>query len=341
MAKDVEVVIFDQTSPISKKGFGLPLVFVTDADIDYKEVEGTDGLTTLTSTDMGYKMISRMFEQEPSPQEVAVYGVDITAASSTITDEMNALLLEHQDFYFTLLASRVQDDIKEMASWTGANQRLFITQADVGDSVTSIETLAGEISSSRVGLYAHNGGSSGDDPYLDAAIVGRMAPTDPGSATWKFKTLNGVPASTYSNTDENTLLDANVNSYMLRMGVNMTNEGKETTGGFIDIQRAKDWLKARIEEEIFFLLYNSEKVSYDATGIAQVVGALKSVLKRAVRQKIIALDDEDNGMWDVTVPTREQISKVDIANRLLPDIDFVATVAGAVHTVEVEGVLQV
>jgi hypothetical protein len=344
MSKDVEVVIFDQTSPISKEGFGLPLVFVPDTNVAYKEVEGTDGLATLTSGSMGYEMVSKIFEQEPSPQEVAVYGTDLGATTpdyASITGALNDLVLEHNDFYFVLLASRVQADIEETASWTGANGKLFITQPDITETVANIETMASTISSSRVGIFAHDGGSAGTDQYLDAAITGRMAPTDPGSSTWKFQGLNGVSVATYSNTDQNTLLDANVNSYVRRMGVDMTSEGKETSGGFLDIQRAKDWMKARIEEGIFFLLYNSEKVPYDNPGIGLVVSELKAVLKLAVRRKVIAKDADGNGMWEVTVPTREQIPDNDIANRILPDIDFVATVAGAVHTVQVEGVLKV
>ena len=341
MSKDVEVTIIDQTSPISKEGFGLPLVFVSDTDVDYKEVEGTDGLTTLTSGDMGYDMVSRMFEQEPSPSEVAVFGVDIASAGSTITDELNDMVLEHDDFYFLLLASRTQADIEEAASWAGANGKLFVAQADISEEVSTITTMAGNIASSRVALYAHDGGTSEIDQYLDAAIVGRMAPTDAGSATWKFKTLDGVSIATYSNTDQNTLLDANVNSYVRRMGVDMTNDGLETSGGYIDIQEAKDWLKARIEESIFFLLYSNEKIPYDNTGIAQVVNSLKGVLKRAVRQEIIATNLADKGLWSVDVPLRSEIAKNDIANRILPDINFEATVAGAIHTVQVEGVLKV
>lgn len=341
MSKDVEVVIFDQTSPISKKGFGMPLVFVHDTDIDYKEVEGTDGLTTLNSGDVGYEMVSKVFEQEPSPSEVAVYGVDVVTATSTITDELNELILEHNDFYFVLLASRVQTDIEETASWAGANEKLFIIQPDITKTASDIVTMAGSISSSRVGIFAHDGGSTAEDQYLDAAIVGRMAPTDPGSSTWKFQGLNGVSVATFSNTDQNTLLDANVNSYVRRMGVDMTNEGKETSGGFLDIQRAKDWMKARIEESIFFLLYNSEKVPYDNPGIGLVIEKLKAVLQSSVRRNVIARNAEGKGMWSVTVPTRSEIPVNDIANRILPDIDFVATVAGAIHTVQVEGVLKV
>lgn len=344
MPDTVEVIILDQTSPISQAGFGLPLIFVPDQEVEYKEVESTDGLEELSSDDMGYEMVSKAFEQEPSPSEIAVWGTDLEATEpeyDSIEDALDYLALEHNDFYFLLIASRSESDIEDTASWAGANNKLFIAQPDIDTSVEDIESLAENLASSRAGLFAHDGGEDEEEPYLDAAIVGRMAPTDAGSATWKFKSLNGVPAATYSNTDVNTLLDADVNTYISTMGVDMTNEGKETDGGFLDIQRGKDWLKARIEEAVFFLLYNSEKVPYDDTGIAQVTGELKGVLKRGVRQDIIARNSEGEGMWSIDAPSRADIADADIADRLLPDINFEATVAGAVHNVEVEGVLKV
>lgn len=344
MSDVVKVTIFDQTSPISQAGFGLPLVFVDDAEVEYQEVSEAADITGLSAGDMGYEMVSQIFSQEPNPNTVAVWGSDLAATEpdyDSITEALDYLALEHNDFYFLLFASRVEEDIEEAADWATANGKLFVTQPEITTSASDIVEMAGRIESSRVGIFAHNGGSAEEEQYFDASIVGRMAPTDAGSSTWKFKTLNGVSTATYSKTEINELLDGNVNSYERIMGVNITNEGKETSGGFLDIQRGKDWLKARIEESIYFLLQSQEKVAYDASGIAQVTSELQGVLKRGVAQGIIATDEAGEGMWSVSAPSRSEIADADIADRLLPDIKFVATVAGAVHNVEVEGVLQV
>jgi len=339
---DVEVVISDQTQPLSRAGFGLPLVFDPTTDVAYAEVTETSEIpSALAAGDPAYEMIATALSQEPSPEKVAIYGVDVATAASTITDELDAMHVEHNDWYFLLLASRTQADIEEAASWAGANEKLFVAQPDITETVSNITTIAGNIASSRTGLFAHDGGTDATDPYLDAGIVGRIAPLNPGQATWKFKTVNGIPVATYLNADVSTLHDSNVNTYVKKLGVLQTSEGKETTGGFLDIQRSKDWLKARIQENISFLLYNNEKVPYDASGIAQVVSKLKSVLQLAVRRGVIAVDKDGNGMYSVSYPNRSDIPDNTIANRLLPDINFEATVAGAVHDVKVNGVLKV
>lgn len=340
--KDVEVVISDQTTPISQAGFGLPLVFDPNKNVAYTELSATAEIPTpLISTDLAYKMISRILEQEPSPSKVAVFGVDVVSAPSTITEELNKMIVEHNDFYFLLLADRDKADIEETAAWAGANNKLFIAQNDKAASVADITNMAGNIASSRVGIFAHDGGSADEDSYLDAAVVGRIAPLLPGAVTWKFKRCNGVPVATYLNADVSSLHSANVNTYLKKMGVLQTSEGKATDGSYLDIQRSKDWMSARIEEEILALLVNSEKIPYDDTGIAQVVSKLKSVLKLAVKRGVIARDENGNGMWSVNIPRRADIPTNTIANRILPDINFTAYVAGAVHNVQVNGVLKV
>ena len=55
---------------------------------------------------------------------------------------------------------------------------------------------------------------------------------------------------------------------------------------------------------------------------------------------IIAVDADGNGIWDVDAPDAEDISDVDKGNRILPDVEFEVTLAGAIHEVSISGVLQ-
>lgn len=337
MMADVEVVISDQTGGISQKGFGLPLIFDPTSNVDYIEVTSTGELPE-TIGELAKDMVTKMLGQEPSPEKVAVYGVDLATAGTTLEAELNQMMVEHNDFYFLLLASRTAADIKDAAAWAGANEKLFIAQNDTSATVDEVVDLAANLVSSRAGVFAHKGE---EDPCMDAAIVGRIAPMQPGAVTWKFKALNGVPVAGYLNAEVSTLHGANVNTYVQEMGELQTSEGKATDGSYLDIQRSKDWLKARIQENIFFLLHNAEKVPYDEGGIAQIVNKLKSVLKLAVNRGVIAKDIDGNGMWSIDAPVRADIPKNTIANRILPDIKFEATIAGAVHNVKVNGVLKV
>lgn len=403
---DVEVTILDQTSPVTREGFGKPLVFVPTEEFDFAEVTGTDELPSeVTSDEDGYGMIEAIFAQDPSPEKAVIVGENITEGETatvwqsettyttgdavkpttenenghyyeatadgtsgtsepdwptndgaTVTDggvtweetgytsisnALDELVVEHDEWYGGLIAERDQTHQEEFASWLSANGKLGTIQPDITVDVSTITTMAGNIASSRIAIYAHDGGTAGEDPYLDAAIMGKIFALDPGRATWKFKTLNNVPIATYKNADVTTLHDGNVNTYVKKLGVNQTSEGYETNGGYIDIQRSKDWLTARIEENVSFLLFNSNKVPYDDPGIAQVVSKLKSTLNNAVDQDVIATDTEGNGIYSIDAPTRDEIDDNEIANRILGDIDFTATIAGAVHSVDITGVLTV
>jgi hypothetical protein len=341
---DVEVTIFDLTKPITQKGFGLPLVLDLTKNVPYTEATETSEFPApLVSSDMAYKMASRMLEQSPSPEKVAIYGYDMDQEGGvkTIEEILNALVVEHNLWYFIVLADRVLANIKSVATWAGANKKFFVTCLAKATTVADIATAAGEIASDRCAIFQHDGGTADEDPFLDAAIVGRMCPTFPGASTWKFKSLNGVPVSTYLNAEISTLHTAKVNGYWNVLGDDITSEGKETKGGYIDIRIAKDWLEARLIENVTQLLHTVEKIPYDDTGIAMVCARVKEILQYAVGKSIIARDLQGNGLYTLTPPKRADIPTNTRANRILPDIAFDAVVAGAVHQVQITGVVRV
>jgi roadblock/LC7 domain-containing protein len=335
----VRVTVTTETTALTRAGFGLGLIFDPTANFDYTLVENTADIPAEAS-EMVENMVAQAFSQVPAPRQIAVYGVDITEPVSTITDELNSLILEHNDWYFLLLASRTQAEIEEAAGWGTANGKLPIFQADITEEVATIVAMA-EAISNEVLLYAHDGGVAEADPYIDASIFGRIAPTDPGSINWAIKQLNGVPKTTYTKTELNTLDEANVNSYMEYMGVNVTTNGICTNGTYADIVRSRDWLKSRIEENVFFVLLNNDKVPYTDIGISQIVGALRKSLRVAVSQGVIATDENNNPMFTIDAPTRAETTPNDRANRILPDINWTATIAGAINEVEINGVLEV
>src|SRR5690625_5424846 len=52
---------------------------------------------------------------------------------------------------------------------------------------------------------------------------------------------------------------------------------------YADIQLAKDWLKARMEERISRVLFTNEKIPYDNIGIAQIVDPIRSTDRKSTR----------------------------------------------------------
>lgn len=345
--KDVEVVISDQTRPLTQAGFGLPLVVgVGTEGIDYAEVTSPVALTDAgyTSSDDEYKAVEAIFAQEPSPSRVAVVRLELASVTGVgIKDALNELVETHNDWYWLVYAQRERDDDEVLAigEWVGGAGKFFVAtneaDTDAAEIVDDMIALAEALELSRVYPLAHTAPSS----FPDAALVGRMAPLQPGSATFKYKTLQGVPEALFTTTQIGMLHDASVNTYVRKMGVLQTTDGFVSDGTYADIQLAKDWLKARMTERISRVLFTNEKIPYDNIGIAQLIAPIRATLQQATGMNIVARGNDGSGLFSVSAPRREDIDPNDRANRILPDVFWGATLAGAIHRVEVRGVVRV
>lgn len=340
MVTDVEIVITDQTRPLSQRGFGLPLIFGTTKAHPYTEYTSLSAVAEdFNATDAEYLAAQAMFRQSPGPSKVAIYSVERTTPGDLVT-ALNELVQQHNDWYWLVFAPRQHegaDDLGDLADWVAAAGKFAVVTNVVGDSAADIVEQATAINSSRVVYFAHT------DPnqYPDAALVGRMAPLQPGSATFKFKTLDGVSEAGFSVTEIGQLHNAGVITYVRKFGVLQTSEGYVTDKTYADITLAKDWLKARMEERISRVLFVNEKIPYDNIGIAQIIEPIKTTLQQATALGIVARGDDGTGLFTVRAPRREDVDPTDRANRILPDVYWDAILAGAVHRVRVTGVVRV
>ncbi len=343
MARFITINITDQTTPISQAGFGLGFILDPAADVGseygYAEVRSLDDIPANASA-LAQSMANTYLSQQPNPGVVAMQGVYINETDgtyTTITEALNGIIEENNDWYGLLLASRTQADIEEADGWIPAN-KLFITQPLESDWATTLSAY--NLLSDKTGAFPHT-----MERQYDAAIMSRMFATDPGSATWKWKQLSGVDSSGYSNADISSMLNPGegepyMNPMIHEMGVDYTADGKNVNGGYLDIQRAIDWMDARLTENIFQLLVTEDKVPYTNGGISQVVSRMKEIFQQAVTREVIATEDGE-ALWTIDAPRRQDVPTNTRANRVLPDINFDAVVAGAIHEVEVSGVLRV
>jgi len=347
VSRFIDISITDDTTPISQAGFGLGFILDPVAEeaseYDYTEVREIDDIPE-DATELASDMANQYLSQTPNPGVVAIQGVYIDETDGTyesITDALNSIAEENSDWYGLLLASREQADIEEADSWIPAN-KLFITSPiePEWDDGEDAGLAYYDLLSDKTGAFPHK-----EEREYDAAIMSRMFATDPGSATWKWKELSGVDASGYTSSEVSDMLDPgegepNMNPMIWEMGVDYTAEGKNVNGGYLDIQRAIDWMDARLTENIFSLLINNEKVPYTNAGISQVTSAMKEIFQQAVDRNVIAVE-EGEALWEIDAPRRQDVPSNDRANRLLPDIDFDAVAAGAIHEVEVSGSVRV
>lgn len=104
----------------------------------------------------------------------------------------------------------------------------------------------------------------------------------------------------------------------------------------MDVMRGTDWLAARIQERVYALLIQNDKVPFTDAGIQAVKGEILAQLQAGVARDFLASDPEPT----CTVPRAADVSAADKGNRQLNNVKFRATLAGALHKVTIEGELN-
>ena len=80
---------------------------------------------------------------------------------------------------------------------------------------------------------------------------------------------------------------------------------------------------------------NSDKIPFTQSGITALENEVRAQLEEAVANSVITTG------YTVTPPAVDDVSATDKANRILGDLDFSATLAGAIHTVIINGSVSV
>lgn len=265
--------------------------------------------------------------------------VDALTAVDTIAEDLTAIANEQPDFYGVVLTDRTSADMQAAAAWVEANKRvLFSTteEADVVDvteasDTTSLAAILKDATYRRSPCIYHGDAAA---EYPDAALMGRVLALVIGSYTAMFKNLAGIPVSTLTATQSTNARDKKCNVYEEIAGVGMVREGTVPSGAFIDDVIGIDWLEARIAERVFAKLAASPKVPYTDAGVQVIVGELKAQLQQGIDRGLLV-------SYEVTFPRVADVSPVDKGNRLLPDVNFTAVLAGAIHKVIINGVVTV
>jgi hypothetical protein len=169
------------------------------------------------------------------------------------------------------------------------------------------------------------------DPMPAVALFGSQLTFQPGSATWMFKDMNGVPTYELDTGSFDQATTKNTMLYCLVADVPTTFWGKVGSGEYIDIIHGCDWLKARIQNKVFMALKNAKKVPYTDTGIQIVVDALRAALQEGI--DIAELLES----FEITHPAAADVPLDEKGKRNLPNVKFEAPLQGAIHTTKMRG----
>ena len=345
MSKDFIVDITKLTRPVSQQGFGLPLILATDKAHPYTLYNDISSLAEdFPVGTAAYAIASRIFGQNPAPAEVAVCGmlydtleenpeepsefITVPGEPADLVAELNNLVETKNDWYFLTCDLNSTEVIAALSGWVDTQLKMYFVTTQ---SLAAPATLESE----RTVVMYHDD----EDAYVAEGLVAIAATHRPGELTFKFKTVNVVLESAIPATHLAQLHKDGGFSYIRKMGVLQTTEGKTTSGEYIDVIMGADFLKVRMEEEAAYLAVNTLKIPYDNQGISMLVSVVDKVLKMGVDQGIVLRDGDGNGVYEISVVRREDASKNDIANRVYNGIHWTATLAGAIHTGTISGYL--
>lgn len=339
LSQIVDVQITRESRVPSQKGFGVPLI-LGDSDRfpagerirTYTEISEVEA--DFTAGDIEIDLARDLLAQDVRPTSFKIGQVEGAdgAAPTKWTTALTAIEAIDNDWYGLILESKDQADIEEVAqNWIESRIKLFLARtsdAAVKDATAGnvLENLnAAELDRTAI-FYSED-----TDNYLDAAIAGLQLPKDPGSTNWAYKGLSGPEFDALTPTEADNITNNEGNIYIRVAGLNVTQFGTVASGEYIDVIRGSDFLQARIQELVYTELVQSEKIPYTNDGIAVVENRLREALQLGVNNQIINPD------FTITVPDVADVTEADKGNRFLPDVEFQATLTGAINKVQIRG----
>jgi hypothetical protein len=319
----IQIHITSQGVPLAQAGFGVPLIL--GKHNQFKERVKAYGSLEEMDQD-GFKggpileMAVAIFSQEPSVPIIKVG----RRVSKKITEDLHGIWEEDSNFYGLLIDSNEPKDIESAAEWAETKRILF------GASAKKEFNLK-EKAFKRTFLAFH------ETNNLAAAMIGKVFPKPPGSSSWAFQRLAAIAPSILKTSDEIQLDAANVNRYASIKGMGVTLQGKVCSGEYIDTVRGVDWLHARMQERLFVLLMKNKKIPYTEKGIDLVRSEIMAQLNEGIYAGVLAADPDPT----VSAPKMEAISSQNKIGRVLPNIFFSGRLAGAIHTIQIQGTVSV
>lgn len=265
------------------------------------------------------------------PADISLLSVRQEHTDPGIAADLDAIVLEDNSWYGLMLTTSGAAEVEAASDWAETAKKLMVQTTQDGriptSSTSDIATTL--VANTRTALMHH----ADNGEFADAAFLGKIMPSIPGAATFKFKQLATVNSMNYTTSQLNYIKAKNCN-YLTSFGGNsaITAEGVTTSGEFIDNIRNRDWLESRIRSRVYGALINAQKIPYTDKGIAALGSEVSAALQEAVDAGYLS-------SYTLTLPKASAAATVDKAARHLRGISFVGYIAGAIHKATITGVV--
>lgn len=280
-------------------------------------------------------------------------------AAETITASLNAIQNIDEDWYGLLFTREIrdlvqvngEDAVEAAADWCEARVKVFFNTSndlDVLDSVTTTDIASVlQAKSLRRTITSY---SSYPTQYPSASVAGRAFTVNfsqPDSTlTLKFKQLPTITVEDLTTNQKAVLDSKNANAFITVGASNLYAESFMANGVFFDEVHGVDWLQNAIQTNVFgYLLTRPTKVPYTDKGVAALENQVIKALDEAVLNGLIAPGETIDGVFlpkgyeTVTIPVAN-INQSDVDARHYPGLSFTVLGAGAIHSVQINGIFE-
>ena len=336
--KDIVNVIINR-EVVSKTVRDLQTIAVLTGENRYKGYRKFTDTTAMLSegfvaTDKAYIAAQRIFSQNPQVKEIVVGQFD--GVWLNYVTAIQDLQRQTNEWFFLVTDATTDDDKLAIATYVETQDIIYVfsdTNVDtIRDSTTDIFSQLKRLN------FVKSFGIHFKDTAVtmgEAAWVGRFASAVIGSNLWLYKTLAGLVAEGYTSTEINYLRAKEAHFYT-KVGQDsvVVGNGNVPSGEKIHVILGAIWLKIRIGERLWNLLYTKERILYTNGGIDLFKAELVTVLNEAVTNNILT---EDDG-FQISVPDANKLTSQERASGVLSRLTFRARLAGAIIYVDaVEG----
>ena len=317
------------------------LINAADSPVPVSATNNLDGSFEIEADVSGVGFLVQV-----APAEVLVVQkgliIDSFTASSSVATDLDSIQAINDDWYALACTDRTSATVQAIAAWVESRTKIFgtssadpniINQA-AGIDTTSIAAIFNNAGYARSFVMYHQ---DADDDFPECAWFGNCLPLAPGSETWKFKTLNTISYSDLTSTQQNNAWNKGANTYEFVGGVGITQNGTMAVGEFIDIIRGVDWLTSTIQTYVYRVLINNPKVPYTNAGITAIESQIRRALELGVSNDFIASEPA----YQIFVPDATTVPAIDKTDRILRNVKFQATLAGAIQAVFITGTVSV
>lgn len=288
-------------------------------------VGGTTTLTiTPTTATTPYSVVS------------SVNLVPAFTATESYPDALLSVDSENDTWYCLTAETQVTSEQEALSDVIQGMEKIYALSSSDPVAPTQDQTdigykLEAKSAGRTFGVYS----ATASTEFPEVAWVGSQLAVTPGSNDWDFKRANGVTRSILSPTQITDLRSKSWNFYRRKGGVDVFQDGNMFDGSYIDVTIGKDWVRARLQEGIYFRIINSLKIPMTDAGLLIVENEIRAVLSLAESNGLI-----DSG-WTVTTPPVLSIPATLRAQRAAGVFVIRARLQGSVRFVDIQFYLSV